>query len=126
MKTTKSTLKVSNPNKNKGMLNFNPNRETRKNKGMLNFNPNRETRKNKNMNTKCANKNPTRFYYKEEIEQGYDKKSYPKLALNSLKVMKNSISIYTHWERSSKKFLKNNSIYMWSMITHVYPCVKYE
>jgi hypothetical protein len=35
--------------------------------------------KNKNKNTTCVNKNPTRFYYKEETKQGYDKKSYPKL-----------------------------------------------
>ncbi len=44
------------------------------------------------------NKNPTRFYYKEEmkIKQGYDKKMYSKLALNKLNVMGNSISKNIH------------------------------
>jgi hypothetical protein len=73
-------------------------------RGSLIPNPNHEIRKNKNKNITCANKNPTRFYYKEETEQGYDKKSYPKLMLNKLKVMKNSTAIYTHWAPSSKKF----------------------
>jgi len=66
-------------------------------------NPNHETRKNKNKNTTCANKNPTRFYYKEETKQGYDKKSYPKLTLNRLKVMRNFTFICTHWTPSSRK-----------------------
>jgi hypothetical protein len=92
-------------------------------------NPNHETRKNKNKNTTCANKNPTRFYYEEEIEQGYDQKLYPKLTLNRQKVMRNSTFIYTHWAPSSKKLKKKLSIYMWPMVTHVHPCascVKYE
>jgi len=42
-------------------------------------------------------KNPTRFYCKEETEQGYDKKLYPKLTLNRLKVMRDFTYIYTHW-----------------------------
>jgi hypothetical protein len=46
-------------------------------------------------NTTNANTNLTRFYYKEETKQGYDKKMYPKLMLNKLKVMGNSTSIYT-------------------------------
>jgi len=52
------------------------------------------------------NKNPMRFYYKEEIlkKQGYDKKMYPKLMLNILNVMKNSTTIYTHWAPSSRNF----------------------
>jgi hypothetical protein len=41
------------------------------------------------------NKNPIRFYCKEETEQGYDKKTYLKLVLNILKTMGNSIFIYT-------------------------------
>jgi hypothetical protein len=40
------------------------------------------------------NKNTTRFYWKEEIEQGHDKKTYPRLVLNKLKVMGNSTFIY--------------------------------
>jgi hypothetical protein len=43
------------------------------------------------------NKNPTRFYYKEEIKQSYDKKMYPRLVLNRPKVMRIFASIYTHW-----------------------------
>jgi hypothetical protein len=34
--------------------------------------------------------------YNDENNQGYDKKMYPKLMLNRLKVMKNSTSIYTY------------------------------
>jgi hypothetical protein len=43
-------------------------------------------------------KNSTRFYYKNEtkIKQGCDKKTYPKLVLNRLKIMGNSTFIYTH------------------------------
>jgi hypothetical protein len=43
-----------------------------------------------------VNKDPTRFYDKEEIEQGYDKKAHPKLVLSKLKVMGNSTFIYTY------------------------------
>jgi hypothetical protein len=49
--------------------------------------------------------NSTRFYYRKGIEQGYDKKRYPKLMLNILKVMKNSTFIYTHWASSSREKL---------------------
>jgi hypothetical protein len=61
------------------------------------------------------NNNSIRFYCKEEIkiEQGYDKKTYPKLVLNKLKVMKNSTSIYTHLAPSSNLH-----------VPHVRPCVK--
>ncbi len=69
------------------------------------------------------NKNPTRFYCKEEIKikQSYDKKMYPKLMLNILKVMESSTLIYTHWAPSSKKFIKKLPIYMWSIFIHVRP-----
>ncbi len=40
-----------------------------------------ETKKRKKK-THVEKKNPTRFYYKEGIEQGYDKKTYPKPLLN--------------------------------------------
>jgi hypothetical protein len=48
-----------------------------------------------------------KIYYKEETktEQGYDNKTYPKLLLNTLKVMENPTFIYTHWTFNSKKFL---------------------
>jgi hypothetical protein len=70
------------------------------------------------------NKNSTIFYYKEERKekQGYDKKAYLKLVLNVIKVMGNSIFIYTPWAPSSKKFLKMFLVYMWPMFTHVRPC----
>jgi len=73
-----------------------------------------------------VNKNPIRFYCKEEIEQGYDKKTYPKLVLNKLNVMKFFTSICTHWAPSPKKFFQKLPIYMWPMFTHVRPCVNYE
>jgi hypothetical protein len=45
-----------------------------------------------------AKQESTRFYYKEKTktEQGYDKKTYPKLRLNILKVMGNFTFIYTY------------------------------
>jgi hypothetical protein len=45
------------------------------------LNSNCETKKTKTQHVQ--NKNPTKFYWKEEtkIEQGYDKKMYPKLVL---------------------------------------------
>jgi ATP adenylyltransferase/5',5'''-P-1,P-4-tetraphosphate phosphorylase II len=49
-------------------------------------------------------KNPTRFYCKEETKQGYDKKIYPKLVLNKLKVMGKSTFIYTYWALNSRNF----------------------
>jgi hypothetical protein len=42
------------------------------------------------------NKNLTRFYCKEEIEQNFDKKTYPRLVLNKLKVIRIFTFIYTH------------------------------
>jgi hypothetical protein len=42
-------------------------------------------------------KNPTRLYYKEkQTKQGYDKKTYSKSMLNTLKVMGDSTFIYTY------------------------------
>jgi hypothetical protein len=86
-------------------------------------NPNYETRKTKKM-TQVPKKNPTRFYCKEKMKtkQGYDKKKYPKLVLNRLKVMGNPTSIYTHLAPSSRKFLKKLPIYMWPMFAHVHTC----
>jgi len=57
-----------------------------------------------------------------KIKQGYDKKRYPKLVLNKLKVMGNFTSIYTPWAPNSKKFLKNFLIYMWPMFIDVRQC----
>jgi hypothetical protein len=47
------------------------------------------------------------FYCEKETKQGYDKKTYPKLVLDRLKVIGNSTFMYTHWALSSKKFSKN-------------------
>ncbi len=69
------------------------------------------------------NKNPTRFYYKERIKKGYDKKTYPRLVLNILKVMENSTYIFTYWAPSLRKFLKKLSSHMWPIFTHVDPCM---
>jgi hypothetical protein len=68
------------------------------------------------------NKNPTRFYCKEEIKtkQGYNNNTYQKLVLNKLNVMGNSTFIYSPWAFSSKKFLKKFSNLL---LPHVHPCV---
>jgi hypothetical protein len=42
--------------------------------------------KKQNKNMTSVNKNPTTFYCKEEIKQGYEKKTYPKLVLNKFKI----------------------------------------
>jgi hypothetical protein len=66
-----------------------------------------------------VNKEPTIFYCKKETEQGYDKKMYPKLELNRLKIMEISTFIYTPWAFKSRNFFKKLPIYMWPMCTHV-------
>ncbi len=104
MKTTKITW-FSNQNENKGNLSSKS----------IPWN-----KKNKNKNTTCANKNPTRFYCKKETKQGYGKKTYQKLVLNTLKVMGNSTFIYTYWGPSSKNFLKKLLTYTWPMCTYVW------
>jgi hypothetical protein len=51
------------------------------------------------------------FIAKKKKKQGYDKKTYPKLVLNKLKVVGNSTSIYTPWAPSSRKFFEKFPIY---------------
>jgi ATP adenylyltransferase/5',5'''-P-1,P-4-tetraphosphate phosphorylase II len=87
------------------------------NKGCLIPNPNNEIKKTRTRHVQ--NKNPKRYYCKEGIEYDYDKKTYPKLLLNKLKVMGNSTFIYTYMAFSSRKFLKKLLTYMWPMCTHV-------
>ncbi len=60
----------------------------------------------------CAK--PNKFYCNIEtrIQQGYDKKMYPRLLLNRLKVMRNSTSIYICWTFSLKKNFKKLPTYM--------------
>ncbi len=43
--------------------------------------PSSWNKKNKIKNTINANKNPRRFYCKEETKKGYDKKMYPKIGV---------------------------------------------
>jgi hypothetical protein len=76
---------------------------------------------NKNKNMTHAKQEFARFYCKEETKtkQGYDKKTYPKLMLNILKVMGNFTFVYTYWAPSSKKFLKKLLTHMWPMFTRV-------
>jgi hypothetical protein len=50
-------------------------------------------KKNKKKNITRVNKNSTKNYCKEKIEQGYNKKNYAKLMLNIVKVIDNSTSI---------------------------------
>jgi hypothetical protein len=63
-------------------------------------------KKKKTKTWHVQNKNLTKFYYKEETKtkSSYDKKTYSKLMLNRLKVMKTFTFIYTHWAPSSKNF----------------------
>jgi hypothetical protein len=73
------------------------------NKGKPNPKSRSWNKKTKTRTWHVWNNNPIRFYCKEEIKikQGYDKKTYPKLVLNKLKVMRNSTFIYTHLAPSS-------------------------
>jgi hypothetical protein len=79
-------------------------------------NQDREIRKIRTKTWQVQNNNSTGFYYKNKtkIKQSYDKKTYPKLVLNKIKVLINFTSIYTHWAPNSR------SIYMWLMFTCVW------
>jgi hypothetical protein len=82
---------------------------------------NQKKQKTKTKTQQVQNKNLTRFYCKNEIriEQCCDKKIYPKLMLNILKVIRNSTSIYTLWAPSSNKFFKKTSNLH---VINVHPC----
>jgi hypothetical protein len=59
----------------------------------------------------------------------WQKKTYPKLMLNELKVMGNSIFVYTHWHLIQEIFFKNfqPTCGPYSpMCAHAYPCVNYD
>lgn len=43
----------------------------------------------------------------------------PQIGVEKLEIMWDSISIYTHWAPSSKKFFKKLSTFMWPMFIHV-------
>jgi len=90
------------------------------NKGRLIPNSNHETKQTRIRTWCMQNKNSTKFYCKNKIEQGYNKKTYPRPMLNKLKVVINSTSIYNHWAPSSKNFFEKLPIYMSPMCTHVW------
>ncbi len=98
MKTTKITW-FSNPNENKSKLSSK----------FISWNKNK-TR---------TNKNPIKFHYKNK-QNNVTTRKCSKLVLNKLKAMGNSTFIYTPWELSSKKFIKELPIYKWPMFTHVW------
>ncbi len=81
------------------------------NKDKLNTKSKLWNKKTKTKTWQVQNKNSTRFYCKNEIriEQSCDKKIYPRLMLNILKVIRNSTFIYTFWAPSSNKFFKKTS-----------------
>jgi hypothetical protein len=98
-------------------------------KVVLVLNPNQKIRKAKAKTWCVHDVKAKRFYYKNMTitKQDYDKICL-KLVLKKLKVMWDFTSIYIHWVSSSKKLLKNFSIYMWPMFiyvwlmcTHVWP-----
>jgi hypothetical protein len=61
------------------------------------LNLNCETKQIKTKTWHMQNKNPMIFYCKEiKTWQGYDKRTYPKLVLNILKIIENSTFIYTY------------------------------
>jgi hypothetical protein len=68
------------------------------------------------------NKNLIKFYCKKKTKtktkQGCDKKSYPKLMLNKLKVIESLTSIYTPWGPNS---MKPPWKFSSSCVAHVYP-----
>jgi len=66
------------------------------------------------------------FGVRKKTIQGCEKKMYPKLVVNKLKVMGNSMFIYIDWALSSRKFSKKLPTYMWPMLpmcVHEHPCV---
>jgi hypothetical protein len=80
---------------------------------------NHETKKNKNKNMTRAKQISNNNLLQKRNKTSYDKKTYPKLMLNILKVIENSILIYTYSTPRSKKFLKKLLTYMWPKFTHV-------
>jgi hypothetical protein len=107
---------------NKIKIFFNQN----ENKGKLSFKSKSWNKKNKNKNTTRVNKNPIGFYCKKLKKQSYDNKTYLKLMLNKLKVMRNSTSTYIPWAPCLRKYFNKLPIYMWPIFTRVHPCVNYE
>jgi hypothetical protein len=84
-------------------------------------NPNHETRKTRTITQQVKTKIQQDFIPKHK-QIRFDKKTYPKLMLNKLKVMGNSTSIYTPWAPNIRKFIKKLPIYMWPMFIHMCQC----
>jgi hypothetical protein len=78
-------------------------------KASLVLNQGHKIKKSKAKTRYVHNVNAKGFYYKNmtRIEQDHDKDTYSKLTLNTLKVMWDSTSIYTHWDLAQGSFLKN-------------------
>ncbi len=68
-------------------------------------------------------KNLIKFYCKNKTKtkQGCDKKMYPKLVLNKVKVFEDPTSIYTPWGLNSMKPPWKFHLHVWPMTTHVWP-----
>ncbi len=60
-----------------------------------------------------------------DSKQNQDQDMYLKFVFNRLNVRCDFLFIYTHWVPNSKLF-KKLSTYMWSIFTHVHPCVHYK
>jgi hypothetical protein len=57
----------------------------------------------------------------------HDKKTYPKLMFNTLKVMGNPTFIYTHWAFSSHvAHVHAHAAHVHAHVAHVHPCVNHE
>jgi len=75
------------------------------------------------------NKNPTRFYYKKGIEQGYDKEMYRTLVLNRQKVTRN-VPLFIRFghlaQGNFSKSFESTCDPSSPMCTNVHSCVNYE
>ncbi len=89
-------------------------------KASLVLNQGHKIKKSK-VKTHARNVNAKGFCYKNMTitKQDHHKDMYLKLMLNTLKIMWDFTSIYTHWALSSMKLLKKLPTYMWPMFIHV-------
>jgi hypothetical protein len=116
MQATKIT-RFSNPNENKGM----PNSKSRS-----------WNKKNKNKNMKCVKQDSNKILLQRKNKIGlWQKKIYPKLMLNKLKV-KGILFLLYSLDTYFKEIFQL-PIHMWPIFTHVHlcvahvhPCVNYE
>ncbi len=69
------------------------------------------------------NKDPTRFYFKKEIKQGYDKKNIPKIGVEQTKSNGEFFFYLYQLDTQFKEVFKKTSNLH---VTYVHPCVNYE